>query len=127
MLEESYAYMKERNPLKKLSTLALRQRRQGLARLLPPVGETLRGSLIERYLTCGHLGCRCARGKRHGPVWYLTVTLAPGRTTGGVVAASQVAAVRRWIANYRQLKLQLEKISAINRELLRRERRKTLP
>ena len=97
MLEESYAYMKERNPLKKLSTLALRKRRQGLARLLPPVGETLRGSLIERYLTCGHLGCRCARGKRHGPVWYLTVTLAPGRTTGGVVAASQVAAVRRWI------------------------------
>ncbi len=126
-MEESYAYMKERNPLKKLSTLALRKRRQGLARLLPPVGETLRGSLIERYLTCGHLGCRCARGKRHGPVWYLTVTLAPGRTTGGVVAASQVAAVRRWIANYRQLKLQLEKISAINRELLRRERRKTLP
>ena len=127
MLEESYAYMKERNPLKKLSTLALRKRRQGLARLLPPVGETLRGSLIERYLTCGHLGCRCARGKRHGPVWYLTVTLAPGRTTGGVVAASQVAAVRRWIANYRQLKLLLEKISAINRELLRRERRKTSP
>jgi hypothetical protein len=44
-----------------------------------------------------------------------------------VVAASQVPAVRRWIANYRQLKLQLEKISAINRELLRRERRKTSP
>jgi len=57
----------------------------------------------------------------------LTVTLAPGRTTGRVVAASQVPAVRRWIANYRQLKGQLEKISAINRELLRRERRKTSP
>ena len=41
--------MKESNRLKKLSTLALRKRRQGLARLLPPVEETLRGSLIERY------------------------------------------------------------------------------
>jgi len=126
-LLESYTYMKESNRLQKISTLALRKRRQGLARLLPPVEETLRGSLFERYLTCGNPGCKCARGKRHGPVWYLTVTLAPGRTTGGVVAASQVPAVRRWIANYRQLKGQLEKISAINRELLRRERRKTSP
>ena len=49
--------MKGSNRLKKLSTLALRQRRQGLARLLPPVEETLRGSLIERYLTCGNLAC----------------------------------------------------------------------
>ena len=57
----------------------------------------------------------------------MTVTLAPGRTTGGVVAASQVPAVRRWIANCRQLKGQLEKTTANNRELLRRERRKTLP
>ena len=46
---ESYTYMKESNRLQKISTLALRKRRQGLARLLPPVEETLRGSLIERY------------------------------------------------------------------------------
>ena len=46
--------MKEREGLAKLSLLALQKRRQGLVKLLPPVAETLRGSLIERYLTCGN-------------------------------------------------------------------------
>ena len=115
--------MKESSGLKRLSALALRQRRQGLARRLPPVEEILRGSLVERYLTCGNPACKCAHGERHGPVWYLTVTLGPGRTTGGIVAAAQLEQVRRWIGNYHQLKERLEEISSINRELLRRARR----
>jgi len=119
--------MKERGGLTKLSTLALQQRRQGLAKLLPPVQETLRGSLIERYVTCGNPHCKCARGERHGPVWYLTVTLGPGRTTGAVLSGDQLEGVRRWIGNYRQVKENLEKISEINRELLRRQRKKAKP
>ena len=99
MLEESYTYMKESNRLKKHSTLALRKRRRGLARLLPPVEETLRGSLVERYLTCGNLACKCARGKRHGPVWYLTVTLAPGRTTSRLPIAPGCDSSRRTCPN----------------------------
>jgi hypothetical protein len=115
--------MKERRGLTKISTLALRQRRRGLAKLLPPTEETLRGSLVKRYVTCGHPGCKCARGERHGPVWYLTVTLGPGRTTSAVVPPEQAGRVRRWIANYRRVKNDLEKISQINRELLQRERK----
>ncbi len=116
--------MTESTGLAKLSLLALQQRRQGLARLLPPAEQILRGSLLERYVTCGNPGCKCARGERHGPVWYLTVTLGPGRTTGTVVPPEQVEAVRRWIENYHHVKESLEKISEINRELLRRQRRK---
>ena len=70
--------MKVLEGLAKLSLLALQRRREGLAKLLPPVAETLRGSLIERYLTCGNPNCKCARGERHGPVWSLSVTLGPG-------------------------------------------------
>jgi len=103
----------------------LRQRRQGLAKLLPPVTEILRGSLVERYVTCGNPACKCARGERHGPMWYLTVTLGPGRTTGGIIAEAQLIEVRAWIENYHKLKDQLEKISEINRELLRRERKQS--
>lgn len=116
--------MKASSGLKRLSLPALRRRRRGLARRLPPVEEILRGSLVERYLTCGNPACKCARGERHGPVWYLTVTLGPGRTTSGIVAAEQLEQVRRWIRNYRELKERLEEISAINRELLRRARRR---
>jgi len=107
--------------LGRISDLALRQRRQGLAGQFPPLTEILRGSLVKRYVTCGNPSCRCARGERHGPVWYLTVTLGRGRTTGGVIAADQVDQVRGWIENYRAVKDRLEKISDIHRELLRRQ------
>jgi hypothetical protein len=116
--------MKERMALGKLPVLALQQRRQGLAKLLPPTEEVLRGSLIERYVSCGNPDCRCARGQKHGPVWYLTVTLGAGRTAGWVVPQAQVDQVRRWIENYRRVKGDLEKISDINHELLRRSRPK---
>jgi hypothetical protein len=114
--------MVERERLSRLSVLALRQRREGLTKLLPPLSEVLRGSLMERYLTCGNPDCKCARGERHGPVWYLSVTLDQAHRTGATVAAEQVEQVRRWIDNYHQVKERLEKISDINRELLHREK-----
>ena len=112
--------MAKRENLSKLSTLALRKRREGLAKLLPPLQEVLRGSLMQRYLTCGKPDCRCARGERHGPVWYLSVTLDQAHRTGSTVPSHQLEQVRRWIENYHRVKERLEKISDINRELLRR-------
>ena len=108
--------------LSRLSTLALRQRREGLIRVLPPLGEVLRGSLMERYLTCGNPSCKCSRGDRHGPVWYLSVTLDQTHRAGSTVPADQIEQVRRWIGNYHRVKEHLEKISNINRELLRRQK-----
>jgi len=49
-------------------------------------------------------------------------TLRRGRTTGGIIREEQRAGVRTWIENYHKLKDHLEKISEINRELLRRDR-----
>ena len=114
--------MAERESLAKLSILALRRRREGLTKLLPPFGEVLRGSLMERYLTCGNPDCKCARGERHGPVWYLSVTLDQSHRSGCTVPADQVEQVRGWIDNYHRIKEHLEKISDINRELLRRQK-----
>ena len=125
MLEyTSYSQMAERENLSRLSLLALRKRREGLSKLVPPLSEVLRGSLMERYLTCGKPDCKCARGERHGPVWYLSVTLDQSHRSGSTVPADQVEQVRRWIGNYHQVKEQIEKISDINRELLRRQKRR---
>ena len=118
--------MAERENLSRLSELALRKRREGLVRLLPPLGEILRGSLMERYLTCGNPSCKCARGERHGPVWYLSVTLDQSHRAGRTIAADQVEQVRGWIENYHRVKQHLEKISTINRELLHRQKRRTV-
>lgn len=117
--------MVEREDLSRLSLLALRKRREGLTHVLPPLGEILRGSLMERYLTCGNPDCKCARGERHGPVWYLSVTLDQSHRAGCTVPADQVEQVRRWIENYHRVKEQLEKISEINRELLRRQKNRS--
>ena len=123
-LEISYCHMKESNlsASKKVSTLALQERRKSLLRQFPDLKEVLRGSLVERYLTCGKPTCRCARGERHGPVWYLTATLKVGKTVGMQVPEGKLAQVRQWLDNHRKLKEGLEAISEINWELLRRAR-----
>ena len=123
----SYSHMAERETLSRLSVLALRKRREGLTKVLPPLSDILRGSLMERYLTCGNPSCKCARGERHGPVWYLSVTLDQSHRSGSTVAADQVEQVRHWIENYHRVKDHLEKISDINRELLRREKNRSKP
>ena len=115
--------MKEREGIAKLSALALQRRRQGLAKRLPPLEEILRGTLLERCVTCGKPNCKCARGERHGPAWYLNVTLDQAHRTSETVPAEQVERVRKWIDNFHQVRDNLEKISDINRELLRRQKR----
>jgi hypothetical protein len=45
-----------------------------------------------------------------------------GRTTGGIIPEEKVAEVRGWIESYHKVEDHLEKISEINRELLRRAR-----
>jgi hypothetical protein len=119
--------MEERKGLSQLSLLALRKRREGLTKILPPLSDILRGSLMERYMTCGNPSCKCARGDRHGPVWYLSVTLDQSHRRGSTVAADQVEQVRQWIENYHRVKEHLEKISDINRELLRRQKNRNKP
>ena len=119
--------MEEIKGLSQLSLLALRKRREGLTKILPPLSDILRGSLMERYMTCGNPSCKCARGDRHGPVWYLSVTLDQSHRSGSTVAADQVEQVRQWIENYHRVKEHLVKISDINRELLRRQKNRNKP
>jgi hypothetical protein len=47
--------MKADQALTKLSTLALKNRRRGLAINLPRAEQTLRGTLLQRYVTCGNI------------------------------------------------------------------------
>jgi len=120
-----YSHMVVRENLSRLSVLALRKRREGLTKVLPPLSEIMRGSLMERYLTCGNPDCKCARGERHGPVWYLSVTLDQSHRSGCTVTSDQVEQVRHWIENYHRVKENLEKISDINRELMRRHKKQS--
>jgi len=100
---------------------ALLARRRRVLRSLPPLEEILRGSLFVRTLRCGREGCHCAQGEGHRVV-YLSVTLPGGRTEQISLPARLVPMATRWVANYHSWWAAMERISTINRRLLRSHR-----
>jgi len=104
------------------STLALRQRKRWLVAQLELFPDSLRASLVERFSRCGKANCRCRQGgDKHGPFYYLTQCLAVGKINKFLLKTpAQQQAARTAIAHYRQFQEQLEEISQINTELLRR-------
>ena len=60
--------------MKNTTSTYLRRRRTQLVKRLQNLEPSLiRGSLTERYKRCGKQGCKCMRGKGHGPKYYLTL------------------------------------------------------
>lgn len=103
---------------KRIRPAALRRRRARLVARLPELERLLRGSLVERYKKCGKPGCHCAQGEGHGPAYYLSVTLGPGKTRSYYISAEQKKRIVRYLDNYRKLRELTEEITGINRELL---------
>ncbi len=109
--------------LQRKSTLALRQRKRFLLSQLRVRPNCLRASLVERFSRCGKANCQCHHGgDKHGPFYYLTQCLAVGKVNKFLLkSAAQQQSARHAIEHYRQLQAQLEELSQINAELLRRE------
>ena len=95
--------------------------RQRAVRKLPPIELILRGSILERAVRCGQPSCRCASGERHSAT-VLTVSFPGGRTEQISLPAAVLPTVRGWVANYQRWWEIIEKVSAINRDLLRVQR-----
>lgn len=88
---------------------------------LPPLEEIVRGSVFARRVRCGKPSCHCAKSQGH-PANYLSVTFSDGRTEQISLPAALVPIARRWVANYRKWWSAVEKVSALNREILRQQR-----
>jgi len=98
---------------------ALRAREKLLGKL-PVTAEILRGSLLDRLVRHSS-GCpKCAAGGGH-PVSVLTVSYPGARTRQFGIPREQVSEVRRWLANYQELKKAIEAICELNHHLLRPE------
>lgn len=93
--------------------------REKLLGRLPVTGELLRGSLLERTIRNHRRGCaKCASGEGH-QMSVLTVSYPGGRTRQFSLRQEMVPEVRRWLANYQDLKEAIEAICELNHELLR--------
>jgi hypothetical protein len=93
-------------------------RRKRLLLRLPPFEEVLRGSFLVRVRRCGKPTCRCVRGAGHRTA-YVSVTFADGSTQQISLPRALEPVARSWVRNYQQWWATLERVSAINRELLR--------
>lgn len=104
------------------STLALRQRKRRLLSELTIDPRLIRASFVERFSVCGKPRCHCHRdGQKHGPFYYLTQCLAVGKMKKfQLKTLPEQQAARAAIEQYRLLQEQLEELSQINTELLRR-------
>ena len=118
-------YMQSQNKTRTLKGKSGRGDSRGrfLARL-PDLREVLRGSLVKRFRRCGRRSCHCADqgDPGHGPAYFLVVTLAPGKTIQVYVPAEHKKAVQMWIKNFQRARRILEKVSTINRGLLKRRK-----
>ena len=107
--------------LRRLSLLALRQRRQRLLRTLRLPPNLIRASVVERFNTCGKPNCACARGQKHGPFYYLTQCLAAGHIQKFLLKhPTELERARAATTAFNQYYDGLEELSQLNTELLRR-------
>ena len=107
--------------LQKFSVTGLQKRKASLLQQLPPVAGSLRASFVKQYLTCGKKNCRCCRGFKHGPFFYLVQSLGTGRVRKFLLKTpGQRKQARAGIATHLKLQRRLAKLSEINTELLRR-------
>jgi hypothetical protein len=107
--------------LRRKSTLALRQRKVALLRQLVLPSQAIRASIVERFGTCGKPNCACHQGQKHGPYYYLTQCLAPGRVQKFLLKSNaDQQSAREATAAFNGFYEGLEELSQINTELLRR-------
>lgn len=107
--------------LRRLSTLALRQRRQRLVAQLRLPPHLIRASVVERFATCGKPNCACAQGQKHGPFYYLTQCLAVGHIQKFLLKSpADIQCARAATAAFNQFYDGVEELSQVNTELLRR-------
>ena len=104
-------------PTRKVKELV--DRRESLAAGLPPFSEIVRGSLVTRYRRCGKPTCHCATTEGHGPAHYLSVTLKPGKTEQILLSEEMLPVARQFLDNYNRWWAALERVSEVNRRLLR--------
>ena len=103
-------------PAKKVA--ALRREREKLLKELSDLRLLVRGTYLERFSTCSRPNCACHQGKRHGPRSYAVVTREK-KQRQVYIRRDQTEAVRRGIAQHHRLLEIVDRVTAINLELMR--------
>jgi hypothetical protein len=99
-----------------MSNISLKQllrQRELLLEEMSQLTLLLHGSWIERYSTCTRKGCKCHRGQRHGPRYYLVIN-EDGRQRQKYIPSLQVDTAKRGLAQYKRLQDIVDSITQLN-------------
>ncbi len=86
------------------------------------IGVFRKGSITERWMTCGNPICKCKTDitKQHGPYYWWT-TKERGRTQAIIVPKEFLSEARIYLKNYKQLKMQINAVSQLSEQIVRKK------
>lgn len=108
------------------TTTHLSASRQRLIAQIPDPSTILPGSLLSRMVRCNKPGCQhCekGKGKGHGPIWILSVSLGNRQVRQVPVPAEMKKEVEESLRAFARTQKLLKHIGAVNLDLLKERKR----
>jgi hypothetical protein len=100
--------------------------RKQLLRQMPDLSTILPGSLLSRMVRCNKPGCRfCEKGKGrgHGPIWILSISLGKRRVRQVPIPYELKKEVEESLRAFAQTQTLLKQIAQVNLELFKERKR----
>jgi len=101
--------------------------RKRLLQQLPDSSTILPGSLLSRMIRCNKPGCRFCekgKGKGHGPIWILSVSLGNRKVRQIPIPLELKPEVEEGLRTFAQMQERLKQIAQVNLELLEERKRR---
>jgi len=98
-----------------------------LVQQMPDSSAILPGSLLSRMVRCNKPGCRYCekgKGKGHGPIWILSVSLGNRRVRQIPIPNEMKAEVEQSLQTYAHVQKLLKQIAQVNLDLLVERKRR---
>jgi hypothetical protein len=109
------------------STAQLIASREKLVQQMPDPAAVLPGSLLSRMVRCNKPGCRFCekdKGKGHGPIWILSVSLGDRQVRQIPIPGEMKKEVEGSLRAFAQTQKLLKQIAGVNLELLKKRKRR---
>jgi uncharacterized protein DUF6788 len=107
-------------------TTQLTAARKRLLQQMPDLSTVLPGSLLSRMVRCNKPGCRFCekgKGKGHGPIWILSVSLGNRQVRQVPIPSELKEEVEESLRAFAETQSLLKQIAQVNLELLKERKR----
>lgn len=101
--------------------------RKRLLQQMPDLSTVLPGSLLSRMVRCNKPGCRFCekgKGKGHGPIWILSVSLGNRQVRQVPIPSELKEEVEESLRAFAETQSLLKQIAQVNLELLKERKRR---